>query len=255
MEFLTASATDIGTRKSTNQDSFSIKVANTSQGKAALLTICDGMGGLSKGEVASAQVIRAMDSWFLHEFPLLLRQGFTPELLADQWNALVQRENLRIRNHGARAGINLGTTLTAMLCLGEMYYLVHIGDCRVYEISQDSVQRLTHDQTLVQREVDQGILSQEQALTDPRRSVLLQCIGVGEVMPTFSMGKLQKDAVYLFCCDGFYHELTDNELFRNLHPSQMVNREIMANTAQALIQLVEQRGESDNITTVLARTY
>ena len=76
MNFIVAAATDIGISKTTNQDSIGIKIAETKYGKAALIVICDGMGGLSKGELASATVIRSLTDWFECDFPNEL----------DRWN-------------------------------------------------------------------------------------------------------------------------------------------------------------------------
>ena len=72
MNFLTSSYTDVGTRKKTNQDSMIIMEAATDFGNALFASVCDGMGGLAKGEVASATVIKAFGDWFEKELPKLL---------------------------------------------------------------------------------------------------------------------------------------------------------------------------------------
>lgn len=256
MEFLTACATDVGTRKKIDQDSCSIKIANTPLGKAAMFVICDGMGGLSSGECASAEVICAMNHWFMNDLPALLQSGFRPEKLAEEWNDLVQRENQKLRLYGMEQNIRLGTTLSAMLCLQGQYYLLHIGDCRVYELTGTALQVLTQDQTLAQRELDEGQITPEEYSHSRHRSVLLQCIGVNDVVtPSFYTGQLQPEAVYLFCCDGFYHEVTPEEIFTAFHPSAMAETAGMEQKARSMIELNKQRGETDNITVMLVRTY
>ena len=72
MDLLTALYTDTGIRKKTNEDSLCLKLADTALGKVALAVVCDGMGGLSKGEVASASVVKAFSNWFDAELPALL---------------------------------------------------------------------------------------------------------------------------------------------------------------------------------------
>ena len=72
MEFLVSAQTDIGISKSTNQDSLLVRIANTAQGRISFAVLCDGMGGLSKGEVASATVIRAFDNWFNRDFQVFV---------------------------------------------------------------------------------------------------------------------------------------------------------------------------------------
>ena len=71
MNFIVTGNTDIGLTKSTNQDSMSIKIINTKQGRMVLVVLCDGMGGLDKGEVASASVVRAFDKWVREALPEL----------------------------------------------------------------------------------------------------------------------------------------------------------------------------------------
>ena len=75
MDFLIAAHTDVGIRKKTNQDSVLIKVADTDCGKVCFAAVCDGMGGLRKGELASATLIRDFSDWFDSEFPEILYEG------------------------------------------------------------------------------------------------------------------------------------------------------------------------------------
>ena len=72
MKFRSAGATNVGTTKKTNQDSYLIKIAETELGDVALIAVCDGMGGLAKGELASAEVIHALSDWFENKLPILL---------------------------------------------------------------------------------------------------------------------------------------------------------------------------------------
>ena len=75
--YTVAAQTDAGTVKQVNQDSLTVKVANTSYGEAAFAVLCDGMGGLEQGEVASSVVVRTYEQWFLREFTLFLARGFS----------------------------------------------------------------------------------------------------------------------------------------------------------------------------------
>ena len=71
MNYIITANTDIGISKSTNQDSVLVKKLNTPQGEMVFAVLCDGMGGLDKGEVASASVIRAIDNWLMTSFPAI----------------------------------------------------------------------------------------------------------------------------------------------------------------------------------------
>ena len=131
MFFQTACYTDQGETRPSNQDSYTVKTAQTAWGQVALAVICDGMGGLAQGEFASAQVVFAFEDWFWKELPLLLRQGIPEKLLAVQWNGLVQETSRAIRRYGEARGIRLGTTVTALLMTEERYYLMHKNDEKI----------------------------------------------------------------------------------------------------------------------------
>ena len=101
-----------------------------------------------------------------------------------------------------------------------------------------------------------GRMTMEQALQDERRNVLLQCVGASdEVYPDLFFGDVEENAVYMLCSDGFRHEITQEEIYRGLQPSALLNESAMKQNAAALIELNKDRGERDNISVVLIRTY
>ncbi len=255
MELNTCYVTDIGIQKETNQDSLCLKVANTPYGRVALAVVCDGMGGLAKGEVASASLIGAFETWFVTAFPQMLQEGFDAQALANAWNEIVQSQNQKIGAYGARHGVSLGTTVVAMLLFETQYYVLNVGDSRAYEITAEAVHILTHDQTLIAREIQAGRLTPEQALADPRRSVLLQCVGASKVVePEIVVGNTHKNATYLLCSDGFRHVITSEEIHQYLNPQTAPTTEHLQQYAQALVDINKQRLENDNITVVLVQT-
>ena len=255
MNFIVTANTDIGITKSTNQDSTALKVFNTRQGRMAFAVLCDGMGGLAKGEVASASVIRAFDEWARTELPLLSERPIQDGELRAQWERIVAAQNAAIGAYGARQGIRLGTTVVAMLITQNRYYILNVGDSRAYEIT-DAARVLTQDQTVVAREVALGRLTEEQAMNDPRRSVLLQCVGASpEVYPDMFYGTPKANAVYMLCSDGFRHEITPEEIWAALRPELLLDDQTMMRNTASLIELNKQRRERDNITVALVRTY
>lgn len=255
MNFIVSGNTDIGLTKSTNQDSLSIKVINTKQGRMVFAVLCDGMGGLAKGEVASASVIRAFDEWARNELPKLCEAPLEDSVIRSQWEKIVIEQNIKIKAYGAGLGIKLGTTLTAMLVTQNRYYVVNVGDTRAYEL-YNGIKQITRDQTFVAREVELGNMTEEQARVDERRSVLLQCIGASEeVYPDLFFGDVQTNAVYMLCCDGFRHEITPTEIYDKFQPEKLLNEEMMNNASKELIELNKQRSERDNITVALIRTF
>lgn len=255
MNFIVSGNTDIGLTKSTNQDSLLLKVINTKQGRMAFAVLCDGMGGLAKGEVASASVIRAFDSWTTDELPRLCESPIEDIAIRSGWEKIVTEQNEKIKAYGAGLGIKLGTTLTAMLLTQNRYYIINVGDTRAYEL-YGGIKQITNDQTFVAREVALGNMTEEQAKTDERRNVLLQCVGASEeVYPDMFFGEVHADAVYMLCCDGFRHELTPEEIFEGFRADKLLDENMMNNASRELIELNKQRMERDNITVALIRTF
>lgn len=255
MDFIVSATTDIGLTKSTNQDSYNVRVFGTKQGKVVLAVLCDGMGGLSNGEVASASLVNAFCKWSDTKLPDLCERGISDTEICSDWTSIAIDYNRKIKQYAEAHGTNMGTTATVLMLTEKRYYIMNVGDTRAYEIS-NSVSVLTKDQTVVAREVELGHLTPEEAERDSRRSVLLQCIGASErVVPDMFFGDTKLNAVYMLCSDGFRHEITEEEIYRYLKPDLMVNAEGMKQNMDSLIELNKQRQERDNISVVSIRTF
>ncbi len=249
MEYEATYNTDIGIRKSTNQDSVALRIIDTPDGQVAFAIVCDGMGGLAKGELASKEVIMSFCRWFDEEFVSQVSEGtFTALRLRDDWNSIIQTENRLLGIYGSDNNIMLGTTVSAILMYKEDFYIVHVGDSRVYELT-DNLRILTKDQTFVAREVAAGRMTPDEAKIDPRRSVLLQCVGASAtVNPDFLKGKVQRNSVYFVCSDGFRHQISEEEIMEKLGPSEEQTMDEIKYGCVYLTELVKNRRETDNIT-------
>jgi serine/threonine protein phosphatase PrpC len=255
MNYIISASTDIGIRKETNQDSLFVRTLNVNQGKIVFAVLCDGMGGLSKGEVASAALINAFTLWMNNSFPALLSQKLDKNVIRIHWNSIVAEYNEKLINYGKLHNVNLGTTVVALLLTDDEYFVMNIGDSRAYEIS-DTLLQITDDQTLVAREIKQGLLTPEQAARDPRRNVLLQCVGVSNnVVPEYFFGTTKQNAVYLLCSDGFRHEISPQEIYSAFYPPNMIDSNILRQRELELIEINKQRNEEDNISVLTIRTF
>lgn len=255
MNFIISANTDIGISKSTNQDSLTNMLINTAQGRMVFAVLCDGMGGLDKGEVASASVINAFRSWAVNELPKLCVAPLEDAVIRSQWDAIVSQQNELIKNFGARQGVRLGTTVVVMLLTQSRYFILNVGDSRAYELSE-SLRQITADQTFVAREIAAGHMTPEEAQVDSRRNVLLQCVGASdEVYPDMFFGDVIPNAVYMLCSDGFRHEITPEEIYEKLQPGVLFDDYTMQQNTLSLIELNKQRLENDNISVALVRTF
>ncbi len=255
VNYIVAGATDVGCIKQTNQDSYNARLLSGPWGRAAFAVLCDGMGGLANGEVASASLVRAFTKWTEERLPELWAGGLTDQDIRREWVGIATDFNEKIKLYGKRLGAPVGTTVTAALITDTRYYIMNVGDTRAYEIAA-SVQLLTRDHTLVAHEVSLGNLTPEQAEQDPRRSVLLQCVGASDaVYPDLFFGPTRQDAVYMLCSDGFRHEVSEEELFAWLRPEVMLSEDGMRRNIETVISLDKERQERDNITAIAIRTF
>ena len=262
MNFIISANTDIGLVKETNQDSLSVMSLSTPIGPMVFAILCDGMGGLSKGEVASGAVVRAFRDWAEKSLPNLCNSEPEDHVIRQQWVDLIKEQNDRIKHYGDlesdRLGelVRLGTTAVIMLLTQTRYYILNVGDSRAYEIDNYSIRQITTDHTLVAMEVALGHLTEEEARVDPRRNVLIQSIGSTEsVSPEMFFGDVRQDAVYMLCSDGFRHEITEEEIKEAFSPSGLSSFGDMKQAGESLIELNKRRMERDNISVVLVRTY
>ena len=252
MRFIATADTDIGISKDTNQDSVLIKHATVDGEEILLAVVCDGMGGLSKGELASATVIRTFSKWFDEELPFEL-ENVDLQVIGSKWSLLLKELNAQILEYSKSHGIEgVGTTFSGILFIGDQYVIGHVGDTRIYHIGA-ALTQLTTDQTFVAREISRGTMTLEQAKTDKRRNLLLQCVGASKVVePQIICGKTEKGA-YMLCSDGFRHEITEAEMYESLNPINLMNKDAMHNNAKYLIEQNKSREEKDNISVLLIK--
>ena len=254
MRFLTAVHTDKGNVKQTNQDSALVMEAESDAGNILLTVVCDGMGGLAKGEVASSTVIEAFSQWFENVMPRTAAAADPQPGIVRDWKNIIFSCHRRILDYAGQNGITMGTTLNACLFFKGRYYIVNVGDSRLYMITDDLFQ-ITKDHTFVQREIDLGRMTPDEALVSPRRSVLLQCVGAGEYLePEFFFGEYHPGESYLQCSDGFRHAITENEIVKFCGPAAVGDEQSMQDNIVYLTDLNKYRRERDNITVILVKT-
>lgn len=255
--FAIAGSSNVGARKSVNQDAWCALSAETSVGDVALTVVCDGVGGLSSGELASSTVVYEFSRWFQRDFPQLAAASVAREgtvslsEVADVWGQMLAGLNRRIGDYGRRQDVRLGTTFTGMLICQGRYVIGHVGDCRVYRVASGQIEQLTNDQTLAARSVAEGTMTKEEALHSPQGSVLLQSVGTQvELRPEFSYGEVHEGDLFVTCCDGFYRRLGDEGVRSVYAQVNAVSEAALLAATEHLIQQDMANGEKDNLTAV-----
>lgn len=252
MKYIATADTDVGIHKQVNQDSLLIEHATYNNHEIMMAIICDGMGGLSRGELASAEVIRAFSKWFKNELVYELND-LNMDIIASKWSLLLKELNHKMLVLGEKIKSSLGTTFTGLLMVNDDMLIVHVGDTRVYHITSE-VKQLTTDQTFIAREIDRGTMTIEEAKVDKRRNVLLQCIGASKVInPEVIISKVEP-GMYILCSDGFRHEISNQEIQLALNTNTSFDKQTMHANARYLIDLVKSRKEKDNISVILINT-
>ncbi|HKU62819.1 MAG TPA: Stp1/IreP family PP2C-type Ser/Thr phosphatase [Gemmatimonadales bacterium] len=254
--------TDLGRTRDHNEDTF--LVADLSSGNASLLPevreheigprgslfmVADGMGGAAAGELASEM---AADLIYRHlSTEWAQDEDASPARFAFRMKEAVELANQQIygyaREHPEVRG--MGTTVTAAGVFGEHLYLTQIGDSRGYLVRNNSAIQLTRDQSLMQRLVDAGELTQEEAEQSERRNIILQALGPDpRVKVDLSHQELRRGDTLLICSDGL-SGLVKREEFANL----VATHADLSSLCTALIDLANERGGPDNITVVAVR--
>lgn len=253
-----------GPVKSVNQDAYVIKRAQTLVGDIVLAVVADGMGGLSCGQRASGTLVRAFDGWFQHDLPLTGEAlGFSGDAFSRalqlQWANLLQEINLSLLKQGAHEKTTMGTACSVFLIAADVYYVMQVGDTRLYCVGEQDIYQITKDQTFSARELAAGHMTRQEAACHPLRNTLLQCVGATpNLAPVFSQGTFEEQSSYLLCSDGFYHLLTSAEMIQTLnaetlraHVGENEPIEHLQAYLQTLMDVVAARGQRDNATLVV----
>lgn len=256
MEVVASYCTDVGNRKSINQDSLCLKSWEEAGHTILMAVVCDGMGGLQQGEIASASLVHAFATWFDQDLPKMMEGPLCFEQIRQSWESLVVEMNHRLIAYGEQEGKQLGTTVTAVLLFDDQGMLVvHVGDCRLYELT-NQVSQLTEDQTFVEMQVKKGLITREQAKRDPRQNIILQCVGDSKgVVPDTRLFPVRQECTYILCSDGFRHKITEEEMYQYLSPKELSTQEKVDSNTKYLVELCKKRNEQDNISVIVLRTF
>jgi len=227
-------ASDIGRVRSSNQDSGYAGVN--------LFFVADGMGGHAGGDIASAIASQHIS---LADEPLATSAEAEQKLIDYIYQAK-QKIDASVKQHPAITG--MGTTLSAMMVTGTKVTIAHIGDSRIYLARDGVVKQITTDHTFVQRLVDTGRISEEEALVHPRRSVLMRVLGDIEQFPEVDIDTYETKPGdrWMACSDGL-SGVVPEQLMKNILLSNVDIRE----AGELLVGEALEFGAPDNVTVVL----
>ena len=254
--------TDVGMNRDHNEDSFLVadltarkasllpEVREHEVGsKGTLLMIADGMGGAAAGEVASEMATEAICQHLLTSW--IEDKESTPKQFAFRLTEAVEEANSKIHTYAKEHPENrgMGTTATAVGVLADHIYVTQVGDSRAYLVRSGTATQLTKDQSLMQRLVDAGELTEEEAERSERKNIILQALGPeGKVRVDLTYQKIGREDTILLCSDGLSGQVTKEELAKAVCESKD-----LVEVSGELIALANERGGPDNITVIVAR--
>ncbi|HST83877.1 MAG TPA: PP2C family serine/threonine-protein phosphatase [Kineosporiaceae bacterium] len=230
-----AARSDVGLVRSNNQDS--------GYAGPSLLVVADGMGGHAGGDVASSLAIGEMAPLDGESHGADAVLGHLSDAIHSAHRELMER----VVDEPALSG--MGTTVTALLRTGGRLALAHIGDSRAYVLRDGQMTQITRDHTFVQRLVDDGRITLEEAEQHPQRSVLMRVLSdvIEDVEPDLSMREAKIGDRYLLCSDG----LSSVVSFETIQDTMAAGRD-PGPTCEQLVQLALRSGAPDNVTCIVA---
>ncbi len=230
--------TDMGLRRKNNEDSFHVN------GNLGLCVLADGMGGAAAGELASQIFAQTAVEVFS-------RHGTSTEdevlgLLQQAYQTANERILSHVQENPGHAG--MGCTGEILRFFDERFAIGHVGDSRAYLYRSSELRQLTRDHSLVQDQVDQGLITREEARRHRLRNVILRAVGTKEELAVdFVRGRVLPGDIFLLCSDGLTDMVEDKVIWRVLTKTGQIEEKV-----DQLIELANRAGGNDNVTVVLS---
>ena len=243
-------ATDPGMVRSHNEDSIA------ADAQIGLAVLADGMGGYNAGEVASGIAVAMLTTEMrqaLDDHEPHATNGTSGEPLAV---ALIRENSAKAnaaiyqtaKSQPQYAG--MGTTLVIALFYDNRMTVGHIGDSRLYRLRQDQFEQITRDHSLLQEQIDSGMISKEQARFSQNKNLVTRAVGIDpEVETEIHTYEVATGDIYLLCSDGLSDMVVDDDIHATLETLQ-ANLPL---AAKQLVQLANDSGGRDNISVILIR--
>lgn len=244
------SETHTGMVRLHNEDSVNFDTA------LGLAVLADGMGGHNAGEIASSIAVSVVCVEIRHHLgsirpekkDVVSGEDFGVKLLREK----VQKANASIFHAAANQPqySGMGTTIVAALFYANRVAVAHVGDSRMYRLRGKIFEKMTRDHSWVQEQIDNGLISPEDAYNSPNKNLITRAMGIkAEVEPELQVFDVQVGDIYLLCTDGLNNMVEDKEIGAML---QSLKADLPLASKQ-LIQLANNNGGRDNVSVILVK--
>ncbi|MCM1174775.1 MAG: serine/threonine-protein phosphatase [Blautia sp.] len=223
-----------GAVRDVNQDSLLVLQALTSQGRVLLAAVCDGMGGMDRGEWASGYLTEELATWFYDGLMRAVGKRKPLWAVRRSLERSLYRAQRKLQDYADRRGLEMGTTMSLLVLWEKRYLLWHLGDSRIYYLSGHWKRKIR----LMTKDHVQG------------KNRLTKCVGsFGFFLPDFRMGVVRKGEAFLLCSDGFWRRMDAEELNEALVPALMTEERCQRRLRE-IGEGAMRRGERDNLSAV-----
>ena len=246
-----ASLSHPGMVRTHNEDSVFVDSA------AGLAVLADGMGGYNAGEVASGIAVNVISEGLVPELrsdrelsKVDVTSGLTHAALLLQQQIAAANKSIYEAAQARPECAGMGTTLVSAVFCGNRVSIGHVGDSRCYRLRAEKFEQLTHDHSLLQEQIDSGVLTPEQAKYSLNKNLVTRALGIEAIVPAdIAEYRVEAEDIYLLCSDG----LTDMVEPGAVHAIVEERRTDLSGAAGRLIELANQNGGRDNISVILVR--
>lgn len=246
MRYMTGVYWERGSVLKSNQDSLVLLQVLTARGRVLMAAVCDGMGGLARGETASGYVTERLQEWFYESLIYAVRRRKPYWVIRRSLDRLVYHMQEQLQQYGSREKISLGTTMTVVVICEKTYLIWHLGDSRVYLTCSRYKKRKSRGQ-----EPEMVCMTEDHV---KGKNMLTKCVGsFGYERPDFQMGSTREGQAVLLCSDGFRHFVTEQELTDVLRTGQLQDERQISRRLREIGEACMKRGERDNMSAVFIK--
>ena len=231
--------TDIGLRRDSNQDSYA---SGELFGSVVWAVVCDGMGGVEGGSLASQIGVDVISERIKSSY----REGMSVNSIRNMLASAITAANIKIyETSKTDIGFEgMGTTVVAVIVADNVVYVAHLGDSRAYVISGKNLNQLTKDHSIVQELVDSGVITKDEAASDPRKNIITRALGVdSDIHIDFAAEDIKDNDIVVLCTDGLTNFVSEEIICE-------FAEEDFEEFAQRLVNEANANGGGDNITVV-----
>ena len=233
MRVLGGCASDIGSTRKINQDGILFRCLKQHKQYFAIGAVCDGIGGLENGELSSAMIIAEINSWMQSVSQWIDISVIDPKTLYSHLKDQAEIWNEKLFLYKTANNLRTGTTMSVIMIIQNFYYIIHVGDSRIY-LCRNSIEQMTADDS--QTRFENGRV----------KKYLSNYMGKNEKL-TFQCleGNVMQGDIFLFCTDGMYHHMREEDI-EELRKKMAGNKAISKSCQEMIANMIE-RGEKDNI--------